>query len=124
MFEQDYIMRQIHFLAKMVAKFLFGIDSPTLTEELEDRLSENETGILKTLIQMIDSGEIGKAEDILFDIIENKEKGYVETALLFYTFLEKKSDEFLILSGFSREEVNEGFRDAMKMCGVEEILSE
>lgn len=124
MFEQDYIMRQIHFLAKMVAKFLFGIDSPTLTEELEDRLSENETGILKTLIQMIDSGEIGKAEDILFDMLENNEKGCVETALLFYTYLENKSDEFLILSGFSREEVNEGFRDAVKLFGAEELLTE
>ncbi len=124
MFEQDYIMRQIKFLAKMVAKFFFGIDSPTLTEELEDRLSENETGILQTLLEMIDSGEIGKAEDILFELIEEKKSGYIETALLFYSYLDTKTDEFLLLNGFSREEVLEGLREVIKILGLDNVFAE
>lgn len=117
-------MRQIKQLAKMVAKFFFNIDSPTITEELEERLSENETGILQTLLEMIDSGEIGKAEDILFELIEEKKSGYVETALLFYSYLDTKADEFLLLNGFSREEVFEGLRELIKILGLDTILTE
>ena len=100
MFEQDYIMRQIRQLAKMVAKFFFNIESPTITEELEDRLSENETGILRTLIEMIDAGDICKAEDMLFEIVEAKENGYIETALLFYDHLDSKAMNFCCLTIF------------------------
>lgn len=123
MFEQDYIMRQIRQLAKMVAKFFFNIEPTTLTEELEDRLSENETGILRTLIEMIDAGDICKAEDMLFEIVEAKENGYIETALLFYDYLDSKSDEFLLLNNFSREEVLEGLREVVKTLGLDDVFA-
>ena len=123
MFEQDYIMRQIRQLAKMVAKFFFNIEPTTLTEELEDRLSENETGILRTLIEMIDAGDICKAEDMLFEIVEAKENGYIETALLFYDHLDSKSDEFLLLNNFSREEVLEGLREVVKTLGLDDVFA-
>lgn len=116
-------MRQIRQLAKMVAKFFFNIEPTTLTEELEDRLSENETGILRTLIEMIDAGDICKAEDMLFEIVEAKENGYIETALLFYDYLDSKSDEFLLLNNFSREEVLEGLREVVKTLGLDDVFA-
>lgn len=122
MFEQDYIMRQIGQLAKMIAKFFFNIDSPTMTQELDDRLSENDRGVLQTLTELADSGEICKAEDMLFDIIEAGENGYIETALLFYEHLDKKSDEFLLMNNFSREEVLEGLKEVIKSLGLDSVI--
>lgn len=124
MFEQDYIMRQIYQLVKMVAKFFFDIDSPTITEELEDRLPENEKGMLQTLLEMADAGDIGKAEDMLFQMIEENSKGCLEMSLLFYSYLDEKTDDFLEFNGFPREEVYEGLKEVVKKFGLDAVFSD
>ena len=42
MFEQDYIMRLVHEIARVLAKILFNIDSETVSEELESKIEETE----------------------------------------------------------------------------------
>lgn len=122
MFEQDYIMRQIGQLAKMAARLFFGIEAPSITEELEDRLSENENGMLQTLLEASDAGEICKAEDMLFQMIEENRKGCLETAILFYAHLDKKTDDFLEFNNFSRDEIFEGLSEVIRIFDVDKRL--
>ncbi|MDE6781436.1 MAG: hypothetical protein K2J40_08265 [Ruminococcus sp.] len=43
MFEQDYIMRQIHQILKVLVKVLFNIDSETISSSLIQDMETRET---------------------------------------------------------------------------------
>ena len=102
MFEQDYVMRIIKELVRAILKLLFNIDtdSPS-TELLED---EKEQQKLDALLDMVDAGSINEAENIIYEITENGDKVNLEIALLFYSYLNDKSDDFLEEHNFSRDE--------------------
>ena len=106
MFEQDYIMRLVREIARVIAKLLFNIDSETLTEDLQNRLEETDT--LKKLLDMVDEGQINEAENCLDDLLCAESPNSVEIAILFYYYLNEKTDMFLEENGFSREEVKLG----------------
>ncbi|MBQ8625857.1 MAG: hypothetical protein IJ419_06840 [Agathobacter sp.] len=106
MFEQDYIMRLVREIARVIAKLLFNIDSETLTEDLQNRLEETDT--LKKLLDMVDEGQINEAENCLDDLLCAESPNSVEIAILFYYHLNEKTDMFLEGNGFSREEVKLG----------------
>lgn len=106
MFEQDYIMRLVREIARVIAKLLFNIDSETLTEDLQNRLEETDT--LKKLLDMVDEGQINEAENCLDDLLCAESPNSVEIAILFYYHLNEKTDMFLEENGFSREEVKLG----------------
>ncbi len=120
-FTQDWIMRQVQMLAQMLAKILFGKDTTDYIIEAEDDL--NGTDLLyKALCAKLDKGDICGAEDILFDALENGGKENLEVAIDFYARLNKMSDAELESANFSREEVEEGLKNAVAMFGLEGIL--
>lgn len=59
------------------------------------------------------SGRFDKAEDLLFDIVE-EERSFSDSGVAFYERLLQKSDEELAQGGLSREEVDAGKRDLLK----------
>ena len=99
MFAQDYIMRLVHEIARVLAKILFNIDSETVSEKLESRIEE--TDILEQLLDMVDSGQINEAENKLYDLLNTGVPNCIETAILFYSYLNEKSDEFLKENDYS-----------------------
>ncbi|MDE6592134.1 MAG: hypothetical protein K2K57_03610 [Oscillospiraceae bacterium] len=107
MFEQDYVMRQIKEMVRAFLKLLFNIETDEanvpITELPQDRV-ENE--LLKDLLDMVDSGNINEAENRLYNMLENNSS--LKTALLFYSYLNDKTDEFLSACSFSREEIVSG----------------
>ncbi len=116
MFEQDYVMRIIKELVRAILKLLFNIDtdSPS-TELLED---EKEQQKLDALLDMVDAGSINEAENIIYEITENGDKVNLEIALLFYSYLNDKSDDFLEEHNFSRDEIKSGLKDISSRYGV------
>ena len=120
MFEQDYIMRQIREMIQVIFKFLFGIEAETLLSEfttMELQRSEmletkEEKDILEKMLDMTDKGNINEAENLLFELLDNN-KGSLKTALLFYSALNDKTDDFLENNGFSREEIKQGLFQVM-----------
>jgi hypothetical protein len=108
MFEQDYIMRLIKEVIRAVLKLVFNIDTESPTAEvLEDKKAQTE---LNDLLDMIDSGNINEAENKLMDLTTDKSMQNLEMTLLFYSFLNDKSTEFLEEHGFSRDEVKLGIQ--------------
>lgn len=109
MFEQDYVMRLINEMVRAVLKLLFDIDTETPTAELLEGEEEKET--LKNLLDMVDNGNINEAENSLYDLMGNSDIRSLEIALLFYSYLNHKSDDFLEANDFSRDEIKLGLEN-------------
>ncbi len=121
MFEQDYIMRLVHEIARVLAKILFNIDSETVSEELKSRIEE--TDVLEQLLDMVDNGQINQAENKLYDMLDAGILNCIETAILFYSYLNEKPDEFLKENDYSRGEVKEGIEDVAERVGLSGLIS-
>lgn len=119
MFEQDYVMRLIKEMIRAVLKLLFNIDTKSPTVELLESKEEKES--LKDLLDMADNGNINEAENRLYDLISNGDIDSLKIALLFYSYLNDKSDEFLETNEFSREEIELGIKNLADKFGLKSI---
>jgi len=120
MFEQDYIIRMIKEMVRVILKLLFNIDSDAPTAELFE--SEQKQNQLNNLLNKIDKGDINNAENELYSIIDNREKEDLEMAILFYSYLNDKDDDFLLEHDFSREEVKLGLQAVLSKDGLKGII--
>ena len=120
-FEKDYIMRLIHGIALILARMLLG-------KQMEDEgeiatiLVKKEKEQNDLLLRMVDDGEINKAEERLFDLLENTswdDRHKAAVAICFYNHVNDKDDEFLEKADFTRDEIMEGLEDAMRAVHME-----
>ena len=109
MFEQDYVMRLIKEMVRAILKLLFNIDTESPTIELLENKEDKET--LENLIDMVDAGEINEAENRLYDLISATDMNSLEVAILFYSYLNDKTDDFLEANDFSRDEIKLGMEN-------------
>jgi len=100
MVERDYIMRLIREMVRAILKLFFNIDSESPTEEL--LAGEEEKQLLDILLAMVDVGDINHAENQLYEIVSGGDMEKLKMALLFYSYLNDKSDDFLTEHDFSR----------------------
>ena len=119
MFEQDYVMRLIKEMVRAVLKLLFNIDTESPTVELLEDKEEKET--LENLLDMIDDGKINEAENSLYDLTSDTDMNSLEIALLFHSYLNDKTDDFLEENDFSREEIKLGLENVADRFGLSGI---
>ena len=119
MFEEDYIMRQIREMVRMLLKLLFQLDQEEDSEELLRGTKENE--VLRELLEMVDDGRINEAENRVYELCEDGEMANLKAMLLFYDYLNGKSDEYLEECEFSREELKEDMRDLLAGFGLSDM---
>ncbi len=119
MFEQDYVMRLIKEMVRAILKLLFNIDTESPTIELLESKEEKET--LENLIGMVDAGEINEAENRLYDLISATDMNSMEVAILFYSYLNDKTDDFLEANDFSRDEIKLGMENVADNFGLNSI---
>lgn len=119
MFEEDYIMRQIREMVRMLLKLLFQMDLEEDSEELLRGTKENE--VLRELLEMVDDGRINEAENRVYELCEDGEMANLKVMLLFYDYLNGKSDEYLEECEFSREELKEDMRDLLEGFGLSDM---
>ena len=117
MFEQDYIMRLIKDMVRAILKLVFNIDTDSPSAELLEDTEEKQT--LDELLDMADDGFINEAENKLYVITEEGKKTDLEIALLFYSYLNDKSDEFLEAHDYSRDEIKTGLKDITVRYGID-----
>lgn len=118
MFEQDYIMRQLNEMIRAIFKMLFDIDTKSPTVELLE--SREDVELLESLFEMADGGNISEAENRLYDSMGGS-IGSLKTALLFYSYLNDKTDEFLEENGFSREDIKSGINKLMDRYNLSDL---
>ena len=119
MFEQDYIMRLIKEIIRTILKLLFNIDTESPTAELLENAEEK--AILETLLNMVDDGSINEAEDKIFEIAAAGDKVNLEMILLFYSYLNDKSEDFLSENNFSRKEIQDDLKCVLSKYGLDSM---
>ena len=120
-YEKDYIMRLIHGIAQVLARLLLGRQMEN-EGEIATILDKQEKEQNDLLLRMVDEGKINRAEERLFDLLENAswdDRHKAAVAICFYSHVNDKDDEFLEKADFTREEIMEGLEDAMKAVHME-----
>ena len=116
MFEQDYIMRYIKEMIRVLLKLVFHIDTDAPVIDLLEDKKDKQT--LELLLNLVDEGMIDNAENKIYEIIGDGNKQNLKIAILFYSYLNDKSDKFLEEHNFSRDEIKLGLQDVMERYGV------
>lgn len=116
MFEQDYIIRLIKEMIRAILKLLFNIDTDNPIEDLlKDKESQD---TLEKLLDMVDNGNINEAENQIYAMTSDNNMSNLEVALLFYSYLNDKDDEFLQKHGFCRDEIKSGVKELASRYGL------
>lgn len=116
--KQDYILNQINETVALLLQLFFNIKSAT-TEDI--RLRQDSSEELDWLKWLVDDGMIDEAEDRVFDLPNSLED--LKLALLFYSYLNTKEDEFLEANDFSRDEIEIGLKDLGFKYGFSDTAS-
>ena len=106
--EKDYIMRMIKEMVRVLFSLMFGKKYVSVELEKENKYEVSGKN-LKDFLDMIDSGKINEAENILLDSIDYTDRNEVMAAALFYQYLSEKDSEFLKNNNYTKEEVMSGF---------------
>ena len=116
MFENDYIMREIATLSRVIAKVIFQ-KNISVFDMIDENGNLSDTYILSNhLDEMIRKNKINEAEDLLFKTItKNPKEQYLKIAFDFYDKLQQLPEEKLLQNGFSREEIAEGLAAVCKL---------
>lgn len=119
--KQDYILRLIEQVIDLITENAFGVKTK---EEISENFAntDNSTEKYNKLVFLVDEGKINEAENMLFDFINENTLDDLKIALLFYDYLNSKTDEFLQENNFSREEIKEGLVDISKKFGYDNLV--
>lgn len=120
MFEQDYIMRIIKEMIRAILKLLFNMDTEISTTEMINNFEEK--AALENLLNMVDDGRINEAENKIFAIADTGDKSSLELVLLFFSYLNDKSDDFLKANNFSRKELQEDLIYILSQYGLDGMV--
>ena len=116
-YENDFIMRQVRDITRILAKILFRKNTATYEYQTEDHTTASDS-LYARLIAMVDEGKINEAENRLFEELECDEEGIFEAALGFYDYLNSLPEEFLEVHNYTRDEVKEGAQSLADRKGL------
>ena len=117
--EKDYIMRMIKEMVRVLFSLIFG--KKYVSVELENKYEVSGKN-LKDFLDMINSGKINEAENILLDSIDYTDRNEVMAAALFNQYLSEKDSEFLKNNNYTKEEVLSGFKQLLMQSGYTDLL--
>lgn len=115
--QQDWLMRQIEMLTAMILQLIFKARSQdsALPEQLHQ---EAPPELAQKLTSLLEQGQLGKAEDLLFEYLDGEDQGALAAAMDFYRQANALNDEELEAQDFTREELLEGLGEAAKRYGL------
>lgn len=116
MIEQDYLMRIIKDIAKLLAKLILHKETASIDVSVDKEQTENHF-LYKRLVNLADNGKINEAENLLYDIDTTDLQNY-EVVLAFYTYLNDYTDGYLEECNFTRQEIESGLYDLSEKFGV------
>ena len=118
MVTKDWYMRQVEMMIRFIAKVVFHKE--TIEYSIPDLLNKTVYDLLhEQLLELIKEGNIDRAENLLFDRLEEGNLSCFHVAVDFYLRLNQLSDDELDTLGFAREEIDSGLKDAAKVYGAE-----
>lgn len=119
MLENDYIVKQIKEMVRALINMLFHVDTDHPTESLLDTDASKE--VLRELCNMVDQGELNQAGNRLYDLLEEEDQEAQKIALLYYSYLNEKSNDFLEAHDYDRDEIKSDLEDLTERFGISGI---
>ena len=119
--EKDYVMRMIREVSRVLFSIIFGKRYTQVETEIENKYQTAGTP-LNALRDLVDRGEIDRAENMLLEDIDYSDREDVAAAVVFYQYLGEKPDEFLEQHDFSKGEVLEGLENLAENSGYAGVL--
>ena len=119
MYQEDYIIRQIRELGRMIAQYVFRIDTQTHDElhftnpEKAEQTSE--------LLRKVDRGEIRAAEAELDRMTESRTLDDLLAGIAFYTRIGEKSECFLDDHAYNDVDLKIGLRRFAERFGSKHL---
>lgn len=114
---QDWLMRQIELMAAAIAQLLLGKGS--IEYDLRETSGHERSAELKNrLTELLEGGQLGKAEDLLFAELDETDRSILAVAIDFYQRANAMSDEELDAQGFARSELWEGLGEVVERYGL------
>lgn len=111
-YKEDWLMRQIETAITAIIRIITG------KEEHAQHISSE---LFNDVMSLLKQGEICEAENILFHAIDTHEDTALETAIIFYSELNKLDDKYLESKNFSRDEIKTGLQE---VCGINGLFHE
>lgn len=117
-YESNGLRRTIAGIVRMTGAIAFGAWE---NKYKQPKFIENsaQDSLYQKIIKMIDKGEINEAENILLSRIDIGRKEYLELALLSYSYMNDKTDDFLEKHDFTREEIEMGLHRVVNQFGLQ-----
>ena len=115
--QQDWLMRQIEMMVSTVLR-LAGLELPQEPAQPQELHQSGSDWLERELARLLDQGQLGKAEDLLFEHLEPGNREALAAALRFYRQANALTDAELEAQDFTREELLEGLEQAVKQYGL------
>lgn len=119
MFEEDYIVRMVRELVRAMLKLVFLIETEEPSADILDEKVQRD--LLGELLGLVDEGSISAAEDRLAERLNGNDPENLKVALLFYSYLNGKDDDFLLQNAYSRGQVKSGLETAVDKFGFGQL---
>ena len=114
MVTEDWLMRQVDAMARSIALLVFHKDDTAYVPSGD----ESADGLHEELMARLAVGDLGGAEDLLFEAAESGGLGCLEAGVDFYARLNELTDAQLEEAGFGRDEIQKGLQDLSRQLGV------
>ena len=119
--EKDYVMRLIKQMTELIISLVFGREYTIAELWNVDKVSIYGMNLEK-YEDMVDNGDINRAENLLIEGIDFSDRYQILMAVLFYKYIGSKEEEFLIRFNYSKEEVVEGLQYLADNSGYGDVV--
>ncbi|MBP0968411.1 MAG: hypothetical protein J5722_12310 [Oscillospiraceae bacterium] len=119
MYQEDYIIKQIRQLSRMIAQYVFRID----TQSHDELHISNPEKAAKTseLLRKVDSGNIREAEAELDRMTESRTLDDMLAGIAFYTRIGEKNESFLDDHAYNDVDLKIGLRRFAERFGSKHL---
>ena len=115
--QQDWLMRQIEMMIAAIIQLLS--EKAGKEYSLKDELKQERfTELKQKLTDLLNEGQLGEAENLLFFELEDGDENILAIAIDFYHQANTLSDKELDEQGFTRSELLEGLSDVAERYGL------
>ena len=115
--QQDWLMRQIEMMIAAIIQLLS--EKAGKEYSLQDEIKQERfTELKQKLTDLLNEGQLGEAENLLFFELEDGDESILAIAIDFYQKANTLSDKELDEQGFTRSELLEGLSDVAERYGL------
>lgn len=120
--EKDYIMRMIKEMVRVLITLALGKKYVQVGLPQENKYGVSGSRLSKWK-ELIDSGKINEAENMLLEKIDYNNQEDIAEAIFFYEYASEKGADFLEACNYSEEEILDGLKQLAVQAGCGNVIN-